>query len=376
VQKLLYKKTLSILLSLTLLVTLCSCKEKTAPQEEYTPAPSAYNFSPDAVESLDALRGIIKGSEETSGGYVCAVAYLGSLDTEDYLPSANQDAFSALLEENGYTGAYPFLSEISSGKIYETVDGTELYCIVPSIEINTVKISFQSDTVVPEYAYPEGDPHRQPPVESAAQGYATVYECDNNDPVLLCVNSEENPVESIVELVKPDGSIFTLAPSLSQEDGKMEYNEDTFDFSIYPGLSAGEQIIGTWECSYAEDDLGNPRSISITLSQTDDANSAEYSYTALSGSFQGEVLYHYTGTWKIAEYNLPGYDAGSLVLNLTSDGGAYCEAGAPSHDVNIVLQVAPSKENPDSLTIRSIYGDPLLPGTEYTDLIFNKVNFL
>jgi len=342
------KILIALIFTLCLMAGLCACKEEVAEEPEFVADDSAYSFSLEANESIEALRNLMKraeGVEEVSEEdfYCCAIAYLGSVDVSSCAVSVNQLAHDQRLDDSGYGAQYPFLKEISSDKICETEEGSELYAIVPASDAQTVKLRLltKDENETPVY----------------------LYEKNNTDPVVFCVN-HDGVHEVQVEITVADGTVYTLVPQILSTTDQVDCGDVALDFTIYPENADEAYLDGAWVCRDWLDDGGNQRIVKLSL----DSETHEAQYSLCSDN--GQELIHYTGSWFIAPEGYAPYTENDLVLEMESDGGVYMRIGAPSAPFKGAYIV---KKNADgSLSVRNTYGDILAYGSEFCDMIFTK----
>ncbi len=185
--------------------------QPTAPSES-TPAPDTPDTAAQTVDpSLSALQAKI-----TETGSVCGIAFLG------YLPDANPDHLSALLESSGYLAKYPFLAGISGNQLI-TYEGDEVYCLVPQKQALSVQTWICNE-------------------ENGYQGKAgdTLYSSDTGAPIIFIGNLSDIIPNLLLTLTENGTEVMSYNPSLSMCDGTvaLPVSPAMYDFSIYPSTTS------------------------------------------------------------------------------------------------------------------------------------------
>lgn len=318
-------------LTLTLLLSLTACGTPSKPPEPPEPN-QTQTTEPEKTEapSLTQLRDHLM---ET--GDLCAIAFLG------HLPDSDQSKLTSLLDENGYTEAYPFLAELEPNQIV-SYEGGEVYCLVPRDEAASLTVQEWISNESNHYQGEAGD---------------TLYQSDRGDPVILIGNLNDVIPNLLVTLTGADGATMSYSPSLSMCDGTVDLpvSPGVYDFSLYQtsGTEASTDFLGHWSTEV------NGQICSLALM-------ADGTMTYWYGTSEADPQAAWEGTFYVISETAQGnYQPGDVVFELSSTGGQQEQ----TQDFWGVFRLSPTPDH--TLSVTNTGGDPLMPGFEKQEISFS-----
>lgn len=210
------KRTLALLLSLTLATTLAACTPSTTTttntnSPETTTTTPAMSDTPTEGVTLSALRRTIKDS-----GKVFAIIDLGICDE----PIESADIIS---EDSPALKTYPFLKDIDGAHIVISLDGyTNTFCIVPADTATTITI-YQASL-------------RQ---DGKLEIGEKLYSLDRGDPIILHCTVGDTYTGVVINMKDPSGAtVDAYMPFYSGKDGSLlttdsNGNDCAYDATVY-----------------------------------------------------------------------------------------------------------------------------------------------
>jgi len=352
--KLKRNKILSVLLMLALLFSLAACSGSDGETPEVPDLPptgentdnNTDDNTDDPVIAMEPDCVMVRQAMiETTNA--AAVAYLGCFDREF-------EELGPYLEENGFLQDYPFIADIPYAN-YITLEGDELYCIVPADEDANIRVY--------EWVIDESNDYMGEPGD-------LVYENHCGVPFLLKGNISETMPNMMVEITDSARGCLEYVPSVSMMNGTLEKPltvPTIMDITPYDAMG--------YEYGFTADELtrrGNWITKVYTVNGEyiegsfyfDDNGDMQFCYATEEG---GPYEVYYEGTWFYAEGNVEdediSEDAVIFELTLAEDNSAY-QIARPQ-----ILTAMTFVKNPWQNEIYMTYaaGDYLFDIEEYFD---------
>ncbi len=198
------------------------------PEEISEPEPS--NTDVEASSVVSAVTGeqdpddwnplVIQRQALLDENSMCGVAYIGYVKYDANDLDENRTYINSLLKSTGYWDDFEFLQDLPSDRYVGTLDGTELYLIIPfdtkaKVNVNHWKVDESNGFV--------------------GEADAILYTFDNGAPFLLKCNASDIIPDTQVLILDSNGKKLEYTPRISLMDGSVETvanNQYLVDFTI------------------------------------------------------------------------------------------------------------------------------------------------
>ena len=136
--------------------------------------------------------------ELAQGGYFCGIVYLGGIDPDCF----DFDSIKETALNSGYAEKYAFLNELPIGNFAATVNGTELYLVIPA--------DANARVFIDEYNFIENYP------------IGLIYSGYTGTPFLLKCNYSDIESDVRIGIIDASGGHPNFSPYISTMDGSVK----------------------------------------------------------------------------------------------------------------------------------------------------------
>lgn len=218
------KRTLSLLMVAAMLsATACTASkpedgsseaQSTTSQQETSNTTTSTSASSDTSKTTSATASeapaddpdvwnpdIALRQELQEDGYMCAVAFVGSVE-----PETTGEQCVELFYNSKYSAEYPTITDIPETNCIDNCSGYELYLVIPADENATVAVN--------EWLLTEEN-------EFMGESGQVYYRSETGAPVLIKCNVSDIMPNVVVNIVDNDGNSMQWLPGLSLKDGSV-----------------------------------------------------------------------------------------------------------------------------------------------------------